>query len=183
MKIRSSAPMERGSRTRSRQNDKTPIFGVAANGGAPEQLCGDCGEVEQWTPSGHEILFVTADDPSGVGLLKVGTSPNRGWLRHPGYGVFNARLSPDGQWVSFNGRPNSRASARVFIAKVQDSVVSGEKEWTVVTDDGDAPSWSPQGKSSVLLVESGRLTLPVGAASRSDDKTADRLAAEYPTLP
>ncbi len=128
-----------------RQNGKTPIFGVAANGGAPEQLCGDCGEVEQWTPSGHEILFVTADDPSGVGLLKVGASPNRAWLKHPGYGVFNARLSPDGQWVSFNGRPNNRAPARVFIAKVQGSVVSGEKEWTVVTEDGDAPSWSPQG--------------------------------------
>jgi eukaryotic-like serine/threonine-protein kinase len=126
------------------QNGKTPIFGVAVNGGAPEQLCGDCGEVEQWTPTGQEILFVTADDPSAVGLLKVGASPNRGWLRHPGYGLFNARLSPDGQWVSFNARPNSRAPARVFIARVQGSVVSGEKEWTVVTEDGDAPNWSPQ---------------------------------------
>lgn len=145
-------------------------------------MCGDCGEVEQWTPSGHEILFVTADDPSGVGLLNVGSSPNRGWLKHPGYGVFNARLSPDGQWVSFNGRPNSRAPARVFIAKVQGSVVSGEKEWTVVTEDGRAKLVTT-GKSSLLLVESRRLSLPVGAASRSGDETTDRAAVEYPTLP
>jgi len=129
-----------------RQNGKTPIFVVAASGGAPELACDDCGEVEQWAPNGRELLFVTADDPSGVGLLNVGSSQHREWLKHPGYGIFNARLSSDGHWVSFNARPNRYAPAQVLIAKVQDSIVSGEKEWIVVTEDGEAPNWSPRAR-------------------------------------
>ena len=59
-----------------RENGKMPIFVVAASGGAPEQVCDDCGEVEEWSPGGDEILYVTPHDPSRVGLLKVGTPQN-----------------------------------------------------------------------------------------------------------
>jgi Tol biopolymer transport system component len=129
-----------------RQEDgKTPIFVVAASGGTPEQVCGDCGEVEQWTPDGRGILFVTATDPAGIGRLTLRSSPQREWLTHPGYGIFNPRLSTDQRWVSFNARPNRFTPARVFIARVQGSIVSGEKEWILVTEDGDAPAWSPEG--------------------------------------
>ena len=152
-----------------RENGKTPIFGVAANGGAPEQWCDDCGDVEQWAPGGGEILFVTADDPSGVGLLKVGGSPNRNWLRHPGYGLFNARLSADGRWVSFNGRPNRLAPARIFIAPVRGMIVSSEKDWIVVTEDGDAPNWSPN--ASLLYFWSNRDGSPCLWAQRLDPLT------------
>ena len=60
------------------QDGKTPIFVVAASGGTPEQVCGDCGEVEQWTPDGRGILFVTATDPAGTGLLTLRSSPTAG---------------------------------------------------------------------------------------------------------
>jgi eukaryotic-like serine/threonine-protein kinase len=152
-----------------RENGKTPIFGVAASGGAPERWCDDCGEVEQWAPGGGEILFVTADDPSGIGLLKVGDSPNRNWLRHPGYGLFNARLSSDGRWVSFNGRPNRLAPARVFIAPVRSAIVSSEKDWITVTEDGDAPSWSPN--ANLLYFWSNRDGSPCLWAQRLDPLT------------
>lgn len=152
-----------------RENGKMPIFTVPANGGAPEQLCGDCGELEQWAPGGGEILFVTADDPSGIGLLTVGGSPNREWLKHPGYGLFNARVSPDGRWVSFNGRPNRLTPARIFIAEVRGSIVASEKEWITVTDDGDAPSWSPN--ASLLYFWSNRDGSPCLWAQRLDPMT------------
>jgi WD40-like Beta Propeller Repeat len=125
-----------------------PLFVVAAGGGAPQQVCDDCGEVEQWSPDGGGILYVTSDDPSGVGFLKVGGPPNPRWLKHPRYGIYNPRVSPDGGWVAFNARPDRLASARVFVARVQDSVVAAESEWVAVADDGDAPAWSP---SSALL--------------------------------
>jgi hypothetical protein len=38
----------------------------------PEQVCDDCGDVEDWSPGGDRMLYVTAKDPSGVGLLKIG---------------------------------------------------------------------------------------------------------------
>jgi hypothetical protein len=125
--------------------------------------------VEQWAPGGGEILFVTADDPSGIGLLKVGDSPNRNWLRHPGYGLFNARLSADGRWVSFNGRPNRLAPARIFIAPVRGMIVASERDWVAVTEDGDAPSWSPN--ANLLYFWSNRDGSPCLWAQRLDPLT------------
>jgi eukaryotic-like serine/threonine-protein kinase len=127
------------------QDGKTPIFVVAASGGTPGQVCGDCGDVEQWIPDGRGILFVTATDPSGIGFLTLGSSPQREWLTHPGYSIFNARVSGDRRWVAFNARPNRFAPARVLIAQVRGSRVSGEEEWIEVTEDGDAPAWAPRG--------------------------------------
>jgi Tol biopolymer transport system component/predicted Ser/Thr protein kinase len=127
------------------QDGKTPIFVVAASGGTPEQVCSDCGEVEQWTPDGRAILFVTATAPSGIGLLTLSSSPQREWLTHPAYSIFNARASADRRWVSFNARANRFAPARVLIAPVRGPLVSDEKEWIEVTKDGDAPAWSPRG--------------------------------------
>jgi eukaryotic-like serine/threonine-protein kinase len=127
------------------QDGRTPVFVVAASGGTPEQVCDDCGEVKEWSPHGDQILYVTAHDPSGVGLLTIGASHNDGWLRHPGYGIYSPRLSPDGRWITFNARTDRLAPARVVIAEVQGSVVAGERDWIVVSTDGDAPAWSPQG--------------------------------------
>jgi Tol biopolymer transport system component len=126
-----------------RQNGKMPIFVVAASGGEPKQVCDDCGEVEEWSPAGDEILFVAAPDPSGVGLVRIGSSPNATWLRHPGYGIYNPRFSSDGRWIAFNARTDRLAPARVFVARVHESGVTREKEWILVSKDGDAPAWSP----------------------------------------
>src|SRR4029453_6480084 len=126
-----------------RQDGKMPIFVVAANGGTPEQVCDDCGEVEAWSGDGDQILYVAAGDPSGVGLLKLGSSDNDAWVGHSGYGIYHPRLSSDGGWIAFNGRTDRLAPAQILVAKVQASVVALEKDWIGVIKDGDAPSWSP----------------------------------------
>jgi eukaryotic-like serine/threonine-protein kinase len=136
-----------------RQNGKMPIFVVAASGGTPEQVCDDCGTVEEWSPRGDEILYVTAHDPSSVGLLKVGSSHNDMWLRHSTYGIYNPRRSSSG-WIAFNGRADGRAPPKVFVARVQESVVAAESEWIVISQDGEAPSWSPD--ASLLYFWSDR---------------------------
>ena len=128
------------------QDGRMPVFVVPAGGGAPQQLCDQCGPLEDWSPDGTAILYITASDPSGVGLLRIGAAPVADWLRHPAYGIYNARLSPDSNWVSFNARANRFASARVFVAPVQGWRVGGEKDWIAIADDGEAPNWSPQGR-------------------------------------
>ena len=148
------------------QKGKVPIFIAALSGGSQELACEDCGEVEQWAPDGREILFVTARDPSGVGLLRVGSSPQLEWLRHPGYGLFNARLSSNGQWVSFNARPNSQAPARVIVAKVHDGSMVDDSGWVTVAEDGDAPAWSPD--ANLLYFWSSRDGSPCLWAQRLD---------------
>ena len=152
-----------------RQNGTMPILVVPASGGTPAQVCGDCGEVEAWSPGGDQILYVSAHDPSGVGLLKVGSSPDHGWLQNPGYGIYNPRLSSDGGWIAFNGRTDSLAPAQVLVGKVQASVVAGNKAWIVISKDGDAPSWSPD--ASLLYFWSDRDGSPCLWAQRLDPAT------------
>jgi serine/threonine protein kinase len=151
------------------QGGKMAVFVVAANGGAPEQVCGDCGEVEQWTPDGRALLYITTDDPSGVGLLPLGSSPRRDWLKHSSYGIFNPQLSSDGHWLSFNARANRFAPARVIVAAVQGSRLADEQEWIEVTEDGEAPSWSPQ--ANLLYFWSNRDGSPCLWAQRLEATT------------
>jgi Tol biopolymer transport system component len=136
------------------RNGKIPVFVLAAGGGLPEQVCDDCGDVEDWSPGGDRILYVTAHDPSGVGLLKIGASHDDTWLSDEGYGIYSPRFSPDGQWVAFNGRTNRMAPSQVFVARVEQDAVIGRTHWIPISEDGDAPAWSPQ--ASVLYFWSDR---------------------------
>jgi Tol biopolymer transport system component len=126
-----------------RQDGKMPIYVMEVSGGTSQRVCEDCGEVKEWAPGGDQIVYVTQRDPSGVGLLKIGSPHNDLWLRHPVHGIYSPRISPDGRWIAFNTRADRLARARVFVARIHSDAVAGEKEWTEVSDDGDAPSWSP----------------------------------------
>lgn len=151
------------------QNERMPIFVVAASGGTPEQVCDHCGQVEDWSPDGTRILYVTPRDASGVGLLTLGGSHNDAWLSHPGYGIYSPRFSSDGGWIAFNGRTDRLSPARILVAKVDRSVVSSEKDWIVVSQDGDAPAWSPL--ANVLYFWSDRDGSPCLWAQRVDSST------------
>ena len=151
------------------QQGKMPVFVVAASGGAPEQVCDDCGQVEEWSPDGRRILYVTARDPSGVGLLTIGASRDDGWLSHPGYGIYNPRVSSDGGWIAFNARADRFSPGRVFIAKVQGAAIAKEKDWIVVSHDGDAPAWSP--KANLLYFWSATDGSPCLWGQRLDPST------------
>jgi Tol biopolymer transport system component len=150
------------------QDGKTPIVIVDAAGGTPQQACDNCGDVEEWSAAGDQILYITRDDPSGVGLLAVGASPNKEWLLHPGYGIYNPRLASDGAWVAFNARSDRLAAARVFIARVRPDGVAPENEWIAVGE-GDAPAWAP--KAGLLYFWSDRDGSPCLWAQRLDQDT------------
>jgi serine/threonine protein kinase len=126
------------------ENGKMPIYIVAAGGGTARRVCDDCGEVKEWSPGSDQILYVTNRDPSGVGLLAIGSAQNDAWLAHPINGIYGPRVSSDGGWVAFNSRTDRRAPARVFIANIQRGIVASEAEWIEISSDGDAPSWSPR---------------------------------------
>jgi hypothetical protein len=125
--------------------------------------------VKEWSPRGDQILYVTARDPSGIGLLRLGSAPNHAWLRHPGYGIYGPRLSSDGRWIAFNGRADRLAPARVFVARVEGAAVAGETDWIVVGDDGEAPTWSP--RATLLYFWSDRDGSPCLWAQRLDPET------------
>jgi Tol biopolymer transport system component len=151
------------------QDGRLPIFVVAANGGTARQVCDDCGDVEEWSARGDQILYVTARDPSGVGLLTIGGAHNNAWLQHARYGLYNPRLSPDGRWIAFNARTDRLAPPRIYVARADASGVAGEPDWIEIDRDGDAPSWSPQG--NLLYHWSERDGSPCLWAQRLDPAT------------
>jgi serine/threonine protein kinase/Tol biopolymer transport system component len=150
------------------QDGRMPIVVLDAAGGTPQQVCDNCGEVEEWSAEGNQILYITRDDPSGIGMLTVGASPNEVWLRHPNYGIYNPRLTSDGAWIVFNARADRLAAARIFIARIRPSGVAPEKEWIAVSE-GDAPAWSP--KANLLYFWSDRDGSPCLWAQRLDPDT------------
>ena len=157
------------------QDGKLPIFVVAASGGPAEQVCDDCGDAEEWSARGDQILYVTVRDPSGVGLLTVGASHNNAWLQHARYGLYNPRLSPDGRWIAFTARTDRLAPPRIYVAKADPSGVAGERDWIEINRDGDAPGWSPQG--NLLYHWSGRDGSPCLWAQRLDPATKQPVGA------
>jgi Tol biopolymer transport system component len=158
-----------------RQDGRMPVFVVDADGGTPERVCDDCGEVKEWSPSGDRILYVTAHDPSRVGALDLGSSHDDSWLRHPVSGIYGPRLSSDGRWVAFSGRADRFARARVFVAQVRGSAVADRRDWIVVSDDGEAPTWSPQ--ASLLYFWSDRDGSPCLWAQRLDRASKQPIGA------
>ena len=152
-----------------RQDGRTPIFVVPVAGGAPQQVCGDCGDVEQWSPDGAAILYVKGTALSSVGILQTGSAQNDAWLTSRRYGIYNPRLAPDGGWVAFNARTDTLAPARLIVARVRNSVVDGEGEWTVIAEDAEAPAWSPGG--DVVYFWSDRDGSPCLWALRLDPQT------------
>jgi hypothetical protein len=55
--------------------------------------------------------------------------------------LFQARFSPDGEWVVFQG-------TRLWIAPIRSGVPAGESEWIPITEAnelGNKPRWSPDG--------------------------------------
>ena len=159
-----------------RQAGKMPIFAMAASGGTPDLVCEDCGQVESWSAGGDQVLYLTAHDPSGVGIVKPGSSRNDEWLRHPGYGIYNGRWSSDG-WVAFNARTDRQAAAQIFIARVHASAVASEKDWILVSRDGEAPNWSPDAR--VLYFWSDRDGSPCLWAQRLDPSTKRPAGAPF----
>jgi hypothetical protein len=105
-----------------------------------------------------------------VGLLKIGSSHDDSWLGDATAGVYAPRLCSDGRWIAFNRRADRLAPrAQIVVAEVQDSAVDNPGNWIVVSDDGDAPAWSPQG--NLLYFWSNRDGSPCLWAQRLDPRT------------
>jgi hypothetical protein len=71
-----------------------------------------------------------------------------------GASLFQAKFSPDGNWLVFEAvftsSDNSSGDSRVFVAKIDNGSVNSAKEWILAGDEhgwADKPRWSPDGNS------------------------------------
>ncbi len=117
--------------------------------------------IYDWAPDGKSIL-ASADNPETGQTevwqipIDVTSSSRRDWklvAARPGIDLFQARFSPDGHWIVFEGIRNSSRGLASAIFLV--SAAGGE--WNQLTDGqhwDDKPRWSPDGRMIYFL--SGR---------------------------
>src|SRR5207302_8934944 len=65
---------------------------------------------------------------------------------HPAWNLFQARFSPDGEWVVFH-TTNAPAVRQIYLVPADRTTRIPFEDWIpVVTDFGIQPSWSPDGR-------------------------------------
>jgi eukaryotic-like serine/threonine-protein kinase len=101
-------------------------------------------QIYAWTPDGKRIVYWWGE-PIRYGLLDPQTRQSTELIAHSKYNIHGAELSPDEHWVAFN-TPRSAREKPLWIAAYRNGKAADEKEWILVSRDGDVrPWWSPDG--------------------------------------
>lgn len=129
------------------ERDNSSIYSVAATGGMPKKICGNCGRPVEWSLDGTKLLFDNAGPKRrDIHILDVATGVSKALLQHTQYPVTMPRISPDGKLLCFSGLQPGRAR-RLYLASFTGEPVP-ENEWTVLVDGSDLdrqPFWAPSG--------------------------------------
>ena len=120
-----------------------PATGV----GVPENVCDDCGFVEDWSPDGTRILGSSRGESGSIfWLLDLPSGKKIELLRDLKRILYQGRFSPDGRWICFRAIDATNGN-RLMIAPFRPSEIPSQ-EWIAVTDytpyEGK-PRWSPNG--------------------------------------
>jgi Tol biopolymer transport system component len=121
--------------------------------GDPVLVCSDCFVINAVTRDGEMLI----DETRPPSLRVVMTAQKRGVpiLKHPTWGVFAGRLSPDERWIAFHTIPKANVR-RVYVAPFRGPHLIEEKDWIPVTDGRGMEryaDWSPDGNTLYFLSE------------------------------
>jgi eukaryotic-like serine/threonine-protein kinase len=120
------------------QSSDWKVFVVPSTGGVPEMVCGQCGEVTDWSLDGKRIIGNTVDGRAWVLDL---VSRHKGDLLATQRWTATDKFSPDGRWFSFvTLGPDGQ---HAYLAPTSELPVP-ESAWIRVMD-GEAWAWSPDG--------------------------------------
>jgi Tol biopolymer transport system component len=131
------------------------IFTVAANGGVPQKICTNCGQVRAWSSDGTAMA---SQDWGGdkknyreeSHILRIDPLTGRKTLiAENGTRLWAPDLSTDGRWITFQSNPWTSTTEQIFVAPWDSSGPVDPARWIAITtlDHYDAgPHWSRDGK-------------------------------------
>jgi Tol biopolymer transport system component len=126
----------------------------SAGGATDEALTAfDASNPTHWSPDGRFILFfqVIGSTSADIGLANIAGVAKREYVVNTAFDEFDARFSPDGQWLSYVS--NESGKAEVY---VQPFPTTGSK-WTISSNGGSDPRWRADGRELFYLAADGRL--------------------------
>ncbi|MBL8213821.1 MAG: protein kinase [Bryobacterales bacterium] len=119
-------------------------------GGEPKLVCKACG-LPTWTPDSARVVYWDSE-PIRFHTFDLTTGARKPLVSHPKLSVQNARVSPDGRWVSFH-LPDREQTTRLYIAPLHDGSAGPATEWMDIS--GGRPSytgwWAPDGNLLYFL--------------------------------
>ncbi len=122
---------------------------VPRSGGVPEKVCEgpECGFVWDWSLDNESLLVENLRGPRAtIDTLALRTGRRTDFLSSAEYDLYQAKISPDGRWVTFAA--GRGAESRLFIAPVHERMPPPETEWIAIADRqgwSNKPRWSPDG--------------------------------------
>jgi Tol biopolymer transport system component len=125
------------------------------DGGAPRFLCQQCAGPHDWSHDQTAVLARPTSTPSVISLYPVdGTSP-RPVLAKDGSILYEARFSPDGQWIGFH-QLITETTRQIFVAPFHGDRPATPQEWIPITDGSGMDrniEWSNDGGLLYFLSE------------------------------
>jgi len=148
------------------------LLTVAADGSALEPtplLAGDETIPEDWSKDGTRLLYQATRARTGTDLMVLdrASGNSRPWLQTP-FNEAEARVSPDGKWVTYVS--DQTGKAEVWIRPFEGSAAP----LRVSANGGHEPRWSPDGKA-VFFVNAVQML-------KADVALAPSLTASPPRL-
>jgi len=123
-------------------------FATPFAGGAPAQICADCGAPDAWSGDRKFLLF--NQRKSGrlfEGLLEVATGSRSEYMQDPQLGLRVSSISYDGKWIAFEAYRTDRDFA-MYVAPFSPVRPPPPSEWVRIPHSAEAhpnPCWSPDG--------------------------------------
>jgi hypothetical protein len=138
-------------------------------------------EPTDWAPDGRHLIVNTRAATSGasrdVWSVPLGVGDSAEAILSEPFAEYDARLSPDGQWLAYVSDETGRAEVSV-------RAMSGRPQRLVVSNDGGSqPVWRRDGHELLYVDREGRLRgRSVGRPSRAELTLAAALSLRVPLI-
>ena len=169
------------------QGSKHVTYTIGTEGGTPEKICEDCGQLRSWSADGRVML---SNEPVFEGSKWVAIRINRidvasgrkAVLLDNSSFLTAPDLSPDGRWVAFQAKPGvDYGRQQLFLAPMSDSAPVEPERWIPITElkyFDAAAAFSRDGK--ILYFGSTRDGFACLWAVRLDPATGKPLTDPFP---
>ncbi|MFN7937097.1 MAG: hypothetical protein U0R19_27485 [Bryobacteraceae bacterium] len=124
---------------------KGDFYLAGVNGGSQSVVCKGCGRsVAGWTPDGKSLVYYYFDfNPPRHATVDIATGKKRDLIRHEKAVPTNARISPDGRWITLTLVATGQRD--IYVSRMEDG--TQPELWIRISRQGQADNsfWSTDG--------------------------------------